>query len=137
MRIYIFEEDPTLLNLLMIYLKNKGHQVQGFLEEYKCPLYLLEECVCPASTPCAEAVVINTRVPNEGSIQILIDQERKGCKLPKSNKAVMSASFTDELKELVESHGFSVIKKPFRLAALTEWLEYCKTRLQITKDRIA
>lgn len=129
MRIYIFEEDPALLDLLVLYLENKGHHVQGFLEGYKCPLYLLEECACPAEKPCAEAVIINTRKPNKGSLQILRDQEQKGCKLPKRNKAIMSASFTPELQELIEGHGFSVIKKPFRLAVLNEWLGECKGRI--------
>lgn len=131
MRVYVFEEDPALLDLLMLYLKNKGHQVQGFMEGYKCPLYLLEECICPAEKPCAEAVIVNTREPNEESIQILLDQEQKGCKLNKRNKAVMSTSFTPELQALIEGNGFSIIKKPFRLSALTDWLDECKGRLQI------
>lgn len=134
MKIYIFEKDPALLDLLMLYLKNKGHQVQGFLEDYECPLYLLEECACPATKPCADAVIVNTGVPNEENIQILLDQEQKGCKLPKSNKAVMSARFTPEFNKLVEGHGFSIIEKPFRLETLTEWLYECKNRLHKTND---
>jgi len=134
MRLFIFEEDPALLDLLMLYLKDKGHQVQGFQEGYKCPLYLLAECSCPAEKPCAEAVIINTKKPNRESIQILLDQEQKGCKLPKLNKAIMSASFTSEQQEYIESQGFSIIKKPYRLAELIEWLGECKNRLQITTD---
>lgn len=131
MRIYLFEEDPSLLNMLVLYLRNRGHQVQGFASGYKCPLYLLEECTCPAAKPCADAVVVSTRIPDEESLQILIDQDTKGCKLPKLNKAVMSANFTEAQETLVQDKGFSIVKKPFRLAAIDRWLEGCAKRLQL------
>lgn len=130
MRIYVFEEDPSLLNLLSTYLINQGHHVKGFSEGYKCPLYLLEECVCPASKPCAEAVIVNTRMPTKESVQILIDQDRRGCKLPKANKAVMSASFNSDQEEYVKQQGFSMIKKPYRLATITLWLKESALRLE-------
>lgn len=130
MRVYVFEEDPSILDLLMLYLKGQGHQAQGFSSGYNCPLYLLEECECPASKPCADAVLVNTRIPNAESIQVLLDQDRKGCKLPKSNKAVMSASFNVDQEEHIRQHGFSVLKKPFRLTAITSWLKECAVRLE-------
>jgi len=133
MRVYIFEEDVSLLELLVTFMKNQGHQVRGFSEGYKCPLYLLEECVCPASKPCAEAVIVNTRVPNQASVQILLDQEAKGCKLTNRNKAVMSANFSEQHENYIRQYGFSLIKKPFRLKAITSWLEECAERLQETK----
>lgn len=130
MRVYLFEEDPSLLELLVLYLKSKGHQVQGFLGGYTCSLYLMEECVCPADTPCAEAVIVNAKIPNQESFQILVDQARKGCKLPRQNKAVMSACFSEAQEQAIRDQGFSVIKKPFRLAAIDAWLATCSARLQ-------
>ena len=130
MRIYIFEEDSSLLDMLMLYLRSKGHQVQGFTEGYKCPLYLLDECECPATKPCADAVIVNTRVPDKESIQVLLDQEKKGCKLTSQNKVVMSANLTESLEEYIQDKGFSTIKKPFRLTALNAWLEECAKRLR-------
>jgi len=129
LRIYIFEEDPSFLKLLTVFLEKKGFSVQGFHDGYSCPLYQLERCVCPADTPCADAVLVNTRIPSLEGIRLLLDQDRKGCKLPRENKGVMSAGFTTEQQQLVQSHGFQVIRKPARLAAISAWLDECARRL--------
>ncbi|PLX80022.1 MAG: hypothetical protein C0614_07450 [Desulfuromonas sp.] len=128
LRIFIFEEDSSLLNLLTVYLQGKGHSVQGFLGRYSCPLYQKEHCCCPAEKPCAEAVIINSRNPLKDA-DILIDQGRKGCKLAAKNKAVMCASFLKGQEDVVQDLGFSTIKKPFRLEKIEEWLESCTARL--------
>jgi len=130
MMVFVFEEDSSLLSLLTLYLEGKGHQVRGFSCEYSCPLYQLEKCTCPVEKPCADAVIVNTRYNDQEEVQILIDQDEKGCKLPKLNKAVMIASITKEREKEIRNLGFTVITKPFRLAAINEWLRDCKTRLK-------
>lgn len=65
------------------------------------------------------------------SIRLLIDQDNKGCKLTRQNKAVMSANFTEDQERFIQSHGFSTIKKPFRLTSIDQWLEGCADRLNI------
>ncbi len=129
MRVYVFDDDPSLLNLLTLYLANKGHQVQGFLHKYSCPLYQLDSCICPVDEPCAEAVIVNTRVANKESLNVLIDQDQKGCKLLRLNKAVMSANVTEAQEGFIRDQGFSVLKKPFRLTTVTSWLDACDERL--------
>lgn len=129
MRVFVFEEDPSVLELLVLYLEQTGHHAQGFRAGYTCPLYLLEECVCPADKPCAEAVIVNTKVPTQESLQILIDQDQRKCKLPKANKAVMSAYFNPEREKYFQEQGFTVIKKPFRLSTIATWLNECSDRL--------
>lgn len=129
LRVVIFEEDTSLLSLLTLYLRNKGHEVQGFLDPYSCPLYHQERCTCPAQTPCAEAVIVNSRNPLLGNLDILLDQDHKGCKLPRENKAIMCASFLKGQEEQIQVLGFSTIKKPFRLAKIEEWLSACAARL--------
>jgi hypothetical protein len=128
MRIHIFEENPSILNLLVLFLKNKGHQVHGFSDGYKCPLFLLDECICPADKPCAEALIVNIQNPNQENVQILLDQEEKRCKLHKRNKAIMSSDFTPEQEQSIQDQGFTTIKKPFRFAAISNWLDECTTR---------
>jgi DNA-binding response OmpR family regulator len=129
MRIFVFEEDASLLNLLTLYLEIKGHQVRGFTDQYSCPLYQSAASVCPADKPCADAVIVNTRCPDQENIQILIDQERKGCKLPGLNKAVISANISEEQDQMICSLGFYVIRKPFRLTTISSWLTECAKRL--------
>ena len=125
----MFEEDPSMLELLVRYLEKKGHEVRGFLDKYSCPLYQLESCSCPAEKPCADAVIVHTRVANQKCLLILLDQDKKGCKLPKINKAIMSANITEDQERHIQGMGFSAIKKPLRLATLNNWLMECSERL--------
>ncbi len=130
MRIYVFEEDPSLLKLLTLFLEKNGHQVRGFPSEYSCPLCQSETDVCFAEKPCADAVIVNTRSPDQEKFQLLIEQNKKGCKLPNINKALMSTTFTDIQKKMICDQGFHLIKKPFRLAAITNWIKECSDRLK-------
>ena len=130
MKVFVFEEDPSLLKLLTMFFENKGHQVQGFSGDYSCPLYQEEACACTVEKPCADAVIVNTRTPDQERFQMLIDQDKKGCKLPKLNKAIMSSSFTEDHKQRISDQGFHTIKKPFRLEAIANWLEECEDRLK-------
>ena len=134
MRVYIFEDDPSILKMLTLYLQNKGHQVQGFLDTYSCPLYELDTCACPPDKPCAEAVLINSRKQHSDNIYFLVKQEKKGCKLTNPNKAVMSTSLTDEQVKKIRESGFSVIKKPFKLIQVEEWLRECAARLGLQAE---
>lgn len=129
LRIFIFEEDPSLLKLLTLFLEKQGHQVQGFLDPFTCPVYQQERCTCPATSPCAEAVIVNSRAPLHSCVDLLLGQDRKGCKLPRANKAIMCASFLSDEEERVRQHGFATIRKPFRLAKIEEWLSECSATL--------
>ncbi|MDT8441346.1 MAG: hypothetical protein RQ723_06765 [Desulfuromonadales bacterium] len=132
LRIFIFEEDPSLLRLLTLFLEKHGHQVQGMLDPFTCPIYQQERCSCPATSPCAEAVIVNTRTPLHGPLDLLLDQDRKGCKLPRGNKAIMCASFLSGQEEQIRQFGFATIRKPFRLAKIEEWLSSCASALAVS-----
>lgn len=123
LRIKIYAKDLSVLKLLTLILQNKGHQVQGVTDNYFCPSYSLEKCPYPPGTRCADAVIINTRKPVLETLPVLKEQNEKGCKLTKQQKAIMSCFFTDEQKQTIQSLGYPIIKKPFSLSTITKWLE--------------
>lgn len=129
MRVFIFEQDEALRDLLTRFARSKGHEVHSFADQYSCRAYAEDSCNCPADSRCADAVIINTRVPTLDNIRILLDQVKKGCRLPSPNKAVMSALMTDAHEQAIHGQGFSAIRKPFRLARVNEWLAACERRL--------
>ncbi len=129
LRVFIFDEDESFLKLLTILFENKGHSVQSFKDGYSCPLFQNDSCECPAQHRCADAVLVNIRPPNIQNIDILLNQDAKGCKLIKANKAVISTSFTEDLEKRIRGYGFHTIKKPSRLSKIDEWLEGCSERL--------
>ncbi|MBW2452680.1 MAG: hypothetical protein JRE16_04965 [Deltaproteobacteria bacterium] len=130
MRIHIVEEDPSLLNLLSLYLKQKGHDVYGHLIQHQCPSRSGSAQSCIENSACAEAVILNVRYPNKPSIDGLVAQTQKGCKIVKKNMAIMSPIMTEEQAMTLEKNGYSVLTKPFRLSAIDKWLNSCALRLQ-------
>ena len=94
MRIHIVEEDPSLLHLLSVYLKQKGHDVYGHSGHHQCPSKSGNAQSCLANAACAEAVIFNVRYPNKRSIDALVTQIQKECQIDKKKMAIMSPIMT-------------------------------------------
>jgi len=130
LRVFVFDEDKAFLKLLTVFLESKGHSVSAFTSKYDCPLFQGNQCECPATERCADAVIVNVRPPTMSNIGILIEQDSKGCKLPKQNKAVVSSQFTNELEAQIKAEGFHTMRKPSRLCQIDQWLNECDDRLK-------
>jgi DNA-binding response OmpR family regulator len=129
-KIIVFDNDTTILDILKIFLTNHGHEVQVFPEPHVCSFNLLDDNQCPSTTACADAVLINSRNPTPEFVETLTGLIDKGCKLSLGNRAIMSTSMTDEQASRIRDEDLHVIRKPFRL---TEVLEWVNRREQLTK----
>ncbi|PLX81107.1 MAG: hypothetical protein C0616_05660 [Desulfuromonas sp.] len=131
LRVLLFEQNPSLQRLLKSFIEGRGHRVQVMSGEYSCSLHELDACSCPSEKPCADAVIINTRMATIENMQILVDQAKKGCKLPRQNKAIMNTVFTESLEQSVRDLGFSTIKQPLKMAEIAGWLNECGERAKL------
>jgi DNA-binding NtrC family response regulator len=122
MKIRIFEENSDVLRLLTLIFEKKGHQVQGISDGFSCSSCIHEKCSCPPGQACVDAVLINARQPLWGTLQSLMEQDQKGCKLAKEKKAIMCTHFTDEQILAIRDSGFAAIKKPFTISKIVGWL---------------
>lgn len=132
MKILVFDPDKSLRELLRIYLTRQGHEVMAFRDPVFCPLYgkLHDEgCCCPQASPCADVVIVDNRMPHVSAIDFFRLQRQRGCKALDANKAVMSASMSQQLEEMVAEFGCHYIKKPFKLSRIKSWLDSCLARL--------
>ncbi len=82
--------------------------------------------------PCADVIITDQRMPVMTGIELLQVQAQNGCRLTPMNKAVITA-YLDESEEtaLKELGGF-YLEKPFRMTDLTQWLDQCEKRLDIS-----
>lgn len=128
----IFDPDLGLRELLKVYLGGQGHEVLAFKDVTVCPLFRNlhdEHCHCSQERPCADAMLMDLRMPHINAIDFLKLQRQRGCKMIDANKAVMSASMTRALEAAIEAFGCHHIKKPFHLADINTWIEACAARL--------
>ena len=132
MKILVFEPENSLRELLRIYLAGQGHEVLAFPDPAVCPLFTEleeEDCFCPNSSPCSDVVIIDNKMPRISAIDFLKLQRRRGCKALDANKAVMSASMTQQLEEVITEFGCHHIKKPFQLSKINAWVDECLKRV--------
>lgn len=132
LKILIFDPDLGLRELLKVYLAGQGHEVQAYQDVTVCPLFRNlhdEHCHCSQQRPCADAVLMDIRMPHINAIDFLKLQRQRGCKAVDANKAIMSASMTKALEATIEAFGCHHIRKPFHLADIKNWIETCAARL--------
>lgn len=132
LKILVFDPDLGLRELLKVYLAGQGHEVSAFQDVTACPLYRNlkdEKCRCTKEKPCADAILVDIRMPHLNAIDFLKLQRQRGCKALDANKAVMSASMTKTIETAIAEFGCHHIKKPFHLEEIKNWVNGCKARL--------
>ena len=98
-----------------------------------CPIIEGHVEGCFRKDPCADLIITDFRMPERTGIELLEIQARRGCKLDVRNKAIMSAYIDDENKKRIESLGCSFIQKPFEFSRLSEWLDECEQRMDLSQ----
>ena len=131
MVILVIEDDQSLANFLKIALTQKGHNVLIFSDPTACPQYLNHESLCSKETPCADVIISDYMLSNRSGLDFYKIQRKHGCKALDANKALITgAAITNEIKKDMEELGCHFIKKPFKVAEVTEWVDACEKRLQ-------
>lgn len=128
LRIFVFDDDPSITRLFDLVLSAKGHSVHTFHDPSFCKVYQ-DQHQCLQDFPCADVIITDIMMPKMNGIELLRRQRDRGCSLPSANKALMSAKIDAEQKEAVKELGCHFIRKPFRLADVNEWIEGCIDRI--------
>jgi len=128
-RVLVFEDDRDLAFLLERMIGSFGFEVDVYPDPTVCPVYRMPRCTCPKSSPCADIVISDYRMPRMSGVEFMKLQQERGCKARVENKAIMSASITSAQKKEIEALGCHFISKPFRRAEIREWLDACVARL--------
>lgn len=130
LRIIVYEDDPALSEMLTKVLESKGHDVLSYQDPTFCPTYSDLKSECLHKRPCTDVIISDYNMPNVTGAEFLKIQKALGCKVPFENKAIVTgAVLNQETKDLIESLGCKLIKKPFKLTELLEWIEGCVERI--------
>ncbi len=130
LRIFIYEDDPALSEMLTKVLESKGHDVLSYQDPTFCPNYSNLESKCAHSKPCTDVIISDYNMPKVTGVEFLKTQKALGCKVPFENKAIITvAVLSQEAKNLIDSLGCILFKKPFKLAEILEWIEACAERI--------
>jgi DNA-binding NtrC family response regulator len=128
-RIVIFDDDPLILEILGNYFSSMNLEVQSFPEPFSCgPSQTNSSC----STPCADIIITDFRMPRRNGIELLHNQKKLGCTISVWNKAILSGNMPEEyLPDAYEVAG-RFFDKPFSLEELGLWARECISRVDLT-----
>ena len=135
----VFEQDDSLRELLRHFLAGEGHEVLAYRDPIACHLYGKlgnDECCCPRTQPCADAVFIDIGMANANAFDLLKCQRLGGCKVPDENKVVFVTNLNEALAATAREFGCHHISKPYRLNEIRTWINECAARLSVAPRHV-
>ena len=129
-RIIIFDDDLVILDMLCYYFSVRDFEVQSFAKPVLCHS---SESTNSCSTPCADIIITDFRMPQRNGFELLHNQAQLGCPISIDNKAIVSGYLPSEhLLKTYEVAGM-FFEKPFSLTELRAWTKKCVARVDLTR----
>lgn len=122
-RIIVIDDDKHCRELLSMILERNGYEVICLSEPLACPLYQDLDAQCSHDDPCGDLLLTDNRMPGMTGLQFIKIQQTRGCKGAVLNKAIISASWTDEEQQQAEQLGCKILRKPYSIDELLAWIE--------------
>ena len=129
LRIFVYDMDKSLRELLSVIVKKKGHEVIALYEPVVCPLYSDLECCCSQSHACGDLMIVENRMTKMSGLKLIKKQLEGGCKGAAQNKLVLNGTRIDEEASFARELGCKVLKKPFKVSEITDWIDQCEQRI--------
>ena len=119
-RVLIFNEDPRLRNELELFFQVRNYETMIFREPEICPVYgSVQECRGPYS--CGDIVIMSYTTPGMNGIDLLLAQQKNGCKLSSSNKAIVAGTMPELERARLGALGSALFLTPLDFKALEKW----------------
>jgi CheY-like chemotaxis protein len=132
LKVIIFDDEATVLNLLKRWLSKKGCEVITFDEPTVCPILEKNTKDCLKENQCADIIITDFKMPRMNGIELLQHQSQKGCWIDISHKAIITAYMDDEIKRAIEKLGCAFFEKPFQLSEISDWVSDCEKRIDLS-----
>jgi CheY-like chemotaxis protein len=133
-RVIIFDDEPSLVELLELCFAKWGYEVFSYLTPVGCPLNGSSAGCCESLAPCADLVISDFQMPQMTGLELFQLQAQRGCKIDGKMKAIMSGHSDVELLKQCEDLGYRFFEKPFSCSDLTEWLSECESNFDLSKQ---
>ena len=132
-RVMIFDDEPTLLELLEICFVKWGYEVFSYRTPVVCPLNGSSAGSCESHAQCADLVISDFQMPRMTGIELFQLQAQRGCKVDRKMKAIMSGHSDGELLAQCKDLGYRFFEKPFACSDLSGWVSECEKNFDLSK----
>jgi len=79
-RVIIFDDEPSLLELLELCFAKWGYEVFSYSTPVVCPLNGSSAGICESHAPCADLVISDFQMPQMTGIELFQLQAQRGCR---------------------------------------------------------
>jgi DNA-binding NtrC family response regulator len=126
-RMIIFDDDTIILELLNNHFSRMNFEVQCFSEPILC------RRPCENTTPCADIIITDFKMPRINGFELLNHQAQQGCTINIKNKAIVSGALPEEHIDKVSELAGTLFGKPFSLKELDAWTKECVSRIDLSQ----
>jgi DNA-binding NtrC family response regulator len=131
-RVIIIDDEDVILRSFKRWLTKKSYEVLTYNNPTVCPLCDKKTKTCMKEHPCTDIIFTDIKMPHMSGIEFLQYQSQLGCKLDIKNKAIISGYISDESRKAIEKLGCSSFEKPVDLSVMSDWLNECEKRLDLS-----
>jgi CheY-like chemotaxis protein len=132
-RVVIFDDESMLLELLEFYFDKWGYEVFSYQTPIVC-LFNASACSCDGLAPCADLVLSDFQMPQMTGMELFQLQAKRGCRINRKMKAIMSGHADDELLTQCKDSGYRFFQKPFDCSELHVWVSECEKNFDLSKQ---
>lgn len=132
-RAIIYDDEPSVRELLEKVLTKRDYEVISLGEPYVCPIYENNGSHClKEHPPCADVIIADQRMPNMTGIELLKTQAKNGCSLTCENKAIITGHLDEQELQCVRDLGCFYLAKPFHISDFLSWIDQCEKRMDLS-----
>ncbi len=131
-RVIIFNNDPRTKDALELFFQARNYETLIFNEPMICPVSGNGE-ECPGPYSCGDIVIMNQNTPTMNGIDLVLTQQKHGCKLSAINKAIISGPLSDGERTALAALGAAHFQTPLDFSQLIKWVAECATRMDLDR----
>lgn len=131
-RAIIYDDDPSILELLTIFFEDLEYEVITNNQPTDCPVYQ-DDATCLNRRPCGDIMITDLLMPGMTGLEMLKHQARRGCGIDVRNKAIHSGSLEFGSLEAIGRLGCHFFHKPASLLELRDWVRECESRMDVSQ----
>lgn len=136
-RAVIIDDEESIIDLFKDFFSTRGYEVLAYTTPVVCPFPDENGNRCNTDYPCADVIITDFSMPGMNGYERLLEQSRRGCKLRKENKAVLSGYLDDESHLEIKQLGYAFFQKPIDWLKIVKWLEECEKGVDLSKPLVS
>jgi CheY-like chemotaxis protein len=124
----VIDDDLFCREFIAEILADRGYWVASYATAHSLPFCNSKGDLCQCEHACAELLLTDNQMPRLTGLEMIEQQQAKGCKLTAGNRAVISGSWSPKERQKAQQLGCQTFVKPYDLKGIDDWLSACEGR---------